>query len=255
MKRQRFFETHPTCCFCGGEQAAVQIDHIPARHLFRNRNWPEGYEFPACADCNKASSIDELVMGWIVRIQLSDLTPEDEAEMSAALEKLHARRPEWVAQMKEFSRVETRRALREHGLSGLNRGRDEVYMVSVPEPFADAMNRYGAKLGRALYYRHTGRIIPEGGHVSVKALTNTQFMSAKFPRERFRLLDVVPAVSRGKRDLSDQFAYRYAAPSDSLGAAFLVQFRESTAMLILVNESREAYEAARARTAVVIEGA
>lgn len=191
--------------------------------------------------------MDELVMGWIVRIQLSDITPDDEAEMASALLKLHARRPEWINQMREFGRVETRRTLREHGLSSLNAGSGEVYMVSVPEPFVEAMQRYGEKLGRALYYLHTSRIVPSDGHVSAVALTNSQFMSAEFPRERFQLLHVFPPVGRAKRDLSDQFAYRYAVPTDSQGAGFLVQFRESTAMLILVNESKAAHEAAHRR--------
>lgn len=199
--------------------------------------------------------MDELVMGWIVRIQLSDLTPDDEVEMASALSKLHARRPEWLNQMKEFSRVETRRALRERGLSGLNQGGSGVYMMSVPEPIVEALQRYGEKLGRALYYLHTGRIVPVVGYVSVSALTNAQFMSAQFPRERFQLLHVVPHVGRGNRDFSDQFAYRYAMPNDSKGAAFLVQFRESTAMLILVNESRAAYDAARIRNSIVSDEA
>ena len=254
LKRQRFFASHPLCCFCGGESRAVEIDHVPARHLFRSREWPESYEFPACAACNRASSMDELVMGWIVRIQLSNLSPIDEAEMVSSLTKLNARRPEWVQQMKEFGRVETRRALREQGLANLNLGSGEIYMVAVPEPFAEAMERYGEKLGRALYYLHTSRIVPSSGHVTVSALTNAQFMSANFPHESFSVLNVRPPVSRGNRDLSGLFAYRYATTNDQPGAAFLVQFRESTALLILVNESKVAYDAARARRLIFNAG-
>ena len=72
-KRLAFFAQHPFCCFCGGDVEATEIGHIPAGHLFKNRGWVEGYKFPACSDCNRSSSSDELVMGFIVRIQITDL--------------------------------------------------------------------------------------------------------------------------------------------------------------------------------------
>lgn len=244
LRRERFFAAHPNCCFCGGTVPATEIDHIPARHLFRARQWPEGYEFPACSECNRASALDELVMGWIVRIQLDEYGALDEREMSVALAKLHSRRPEWIEMMTEYTRVETRRALREAGLSDVRFPSGEVYMMSVPEPFCEAMTRYAEKLGRALYYMHRGVAVPGNGHVRVAALTNAQFMSQSFPREQFDILNVRPAISRSGDDLSDQFAYRYAVPIDGGGAAFLVQFRESTAFLILVYDDKARFEAA-----------
>ena len=53
-RRTRFLAAHPYCCFCGGVVATETEDHIPARSLFVNRQWPEGYVFPVhlvvCAD-------------------------------------------------------------------------------------------------------------------------------------------------------------------------------------------------------------
>lgn len=184
-------------------------------------------------------------MGWIVRIQLATYTPDDEREMAAALTKLHSRRPEWVQMMSEYSRIETRRALREAGLADVRFPEGEVYMMSVPQPFMDAMTRYAEKLGRALYYMHRGAAVPRNGHVRVSALTNAQFMSQHFPRERFDILSVRPAISRRGEDLSTQFAYRYAVPIEGGGAGFLVQFRESTVFLILVYDDKARFDAAR----------
>ena len=53
-----------------------------------------------------------------------------------------------------------------------------------------------------------------------------------------------PAISRSGVDLSDQFAYRYVVPVDGGGAAFLVQFRESTAFLIWIYDDKARFEAA-----------
>jgi hypothetical protein len=118
-------------------------------------------------------------------------------------------------------------------------------MMSVPQPFMDAMTRYAEKLGRALYYMHRGAAVPMNGHVRASALTNAQFMSQHFPRERFDILSVRPAISRRGEDLSTQFAYRYAVPIEGGGAGFLVQFRESTVFLILVYDDKARFDAAR----------
>lgn len=246
MRRQAFFDKHPMCCFCGGKTPAVEIDHIPARHLFAGRQWPEGYEFPACAACNDESAEDELVMGFLVRIQLSNMSADEEKELERAVWNIGDRHPELLKGMRELSRIETRRFLREQGVS-ITSFPWEPYVVTVPEMLMDVPKRYGEKLGKALYYMHTGQIIPKDGFVSVSAMTNTQFMSPKFPIERFTILDRKPILARSGKSLEKQFAYRYAVPEDGGGAAFLVQFRESTAMLILAHESMANYEAIKAK--------
>lgn len=67
QRRQKFFAEHPVCCFCGGAARAVEEDHFPSRALFRERVWPEGYAFPACARCNRATSADELIVAMLSR--------------------------------------------------------------------------------------------------------------------------------------------------------------------------------------------
>lgn len=235
LRRQLFFEEHPRCCFCGGETPAVEIDHIPARHLFTARQWPEGYVFPACAACNDASAADELVMGFLVRIQLRDMSADEEMELERAAWNIGDRHPELLNGMRELSRIETRRFLREQGVS-ITSFPWELYVVTVPETLMDVPKRYGEKLGKALYYLHTGRIIPITGAVTVRAITNSQFMSPKFPIDKFCILDRKPIVTRSGRSLESQFAYRYAVPEEGGGAAFLVQFRDSTALLIVAHE-------------------
>lgn len=246
IRRQAFFDKHPVCCFCGGETPAVEIDHIPARHLFIGRQWPMGYEFPACATCNDASASDELIMGFLVRIQISDLTSDDEKELERAIWNINDRHPELLKDLRELSRTETRRFMREQGIS-MAALCPEPYVVTFPDVLMDVPQRYGEKLGKALYYLHTGRIVSALGGVTVQAMTNTQFMSARFPIEKSRVLDRKPVLTRSGKSLEDQFAYRYAVPDDGFGAAFLVQFRESTAMLIVVHESMAQYESIKAK--------
>ena len=61
VRRARFLAAHPCCCFCGGGIRAETEDHIPARSLFVDRQWPEGFVFPACRSCNSSSRFDGLL--------------------------------------------------------------------------------------------------------------------------------------------------------------------------------------------------
>jgi hypothetical protein len=54
--REEFFTKNPWCIFCGGTVAATTVEHCPPRAMFDNKEWPEGYAFPACASCNGGSS-------------------------------------------------------------------------------------------------------------------------------------------------------------------------------------------------------
>lgn len=246
QKRLEFLNRHPLCCFCGGDVPAVEMDHIPARYLFSERQWPEGYVFPACSACNDHSAADELVMGFIVRIQLSQVSQQYERELNRAIWQVGDRHAKLFKGMKELSRVETKRLLREEGIS-LHSLPPEPYVVTFPDELRAVVDRYGTKLGKALYYLHTGRIIPKSGGISVQSMTNTQFMSSKFPLEKFQILNCKPILARSGKSLEDQFSYRYTLLEDGLAAAFLVQFRESTAMLLVAYENQTEYEAAHAR--------
>lgn len=203
-----FLAKHPKCCFCGGDADATEWDHIPARHLFMGRSWPDGYVFPACGACNDAAADDELVMGFLVRIQISDLSEDEERELGASITKMHDRHPEIINGMREMSRNETRRSLRESGFPTEALPKP-LYMVQLPDAILDVATRYGQKLGRALYYLHTSSIFPKSGRVFCEVMPNVTFMSAKFPIDAFQILSVSPVISRSGKSLADQFAYRW----------------------------------------------
>jgi hypothetical protein len=76
QKKINFLTKHPVCCFCGGETPATEPDHIPSRVLFDNRQWPEGYEFPACVACNRETRHDEQIVAMLSRAYPDTNTPE-----------------------------------------------------------------------------------------------------------------------------------------------------------------------------------
>lgn len=247
-RRARFLAAHPYCCFCGGVVATETEDHIPARSLFIKRQWPEGYVFPACLTCNGASRADELLMAWLVRIHISDeWTLREEHEFERLTEEVAKRWPEVLNGLREYSRVETRRHMREHGFRPPNPNhRGELYVVEMPDAAMDALNRYGDKLARALHYKETGRIVPADACVFATALTNTHLFSDHFPHEVLALLNTPVEVKRCRTSLNDQFDYKFAVIEGGEVSSFLVTFRESCGYHLTVFCDRERYEQRKA---------
>ncbi len=67
MRALDFLRDHPVCCFCGGTEAAVTIDHQPPKILFPKKHRPKGLEFPACKVCQEQTRGDEPVVSLIAR--------------------------------------------------------------------------------------------------------------------------------------------------------------------------------------------
>ena len=67
-RRKLFLKENPLCAFCGGAEAATTIEHCPPKALFKNKIWPEGFEFPACSKCNNDTSDYDLIVSVIARL-------------------------------------------------------------------------------------------------------------------------------------------------------------------------------------------
>ena len=94
-RRLEFFRKHPFCCFCGGHEQATEEDHVPARAIFDERKWPEGYNFPACVSCNRLTREDEKVAAFLSRIHFgNDLNPTQQSELKKCMDAINSAYPE-----------------------------------------------------------------------------------------------------------------------------------------------------------------
>src|SRR5580704_10792852 len=90
---REFLARHPTCIFCGGNTPATTRDHVPSRQTFHNRAWPEGYEFPSCQSCNKATRHEEQVMAMISRFYPEARTDAEKEEMMCIIKAVRKNYP------------------------------------------------------------------------------------------------------------------------------------------------------------------
>lgn len=231
-RKAEFLAAHPRCIFCGGARSSEEIDHVPSRQLFHARHWPEGYEFPACTECNRATKDVEQIVSVISRMFPDGATEAGRLEMQAGLKALANNNREILLEMRPTAN-EVRRFLRSHDMrKDPNRCTPEYRLLKADGPQTLlAFGAYARKLFTALHYKHTRKIIPAAGGVAWTRFTNVDSVTNAIPGGIFDLAQTMPVLRRGKIDLDPQFSYRYACSDSGEVAAYLAAFRFSFAIL------------------------
>ena len=205
-----FLLEHPTCCFCGGNVPAVQRDHIPPKILFARKEWPDGYEFPACASCNQGSRQVDQVVGLFGRLSIAD-KHIDPNEFQKILAGVRNNMPDAEPEL-EVDTDESRNLFRELDEKlpdggWIPAGTDRVAID------AEVFQRLDAIFGKifcSLYYKHTGRIVGPGSRILRRCTTNQILASNDpFAWQQFREIQNEPIIRRNGRSLHDQFDYKW----------------------------------------------
>lgn len=237
-RRKAFLAQHPLCCFCGGSSPSEEIDHVPSRVLFKDRQWPEGYEFPACSRCNRATALDEQVVAMLSLVSTSTADP---SLATLAQERMQAVANNLPAVFKEMrpTTSQLREAGRKYGIRPApGQALRDLPLLSVRGPLVNAaITNFGRKLACALFYNHTGAVAPPDADIAVRWYSNLQLMNDEIPQELAGLLVNFPELRRAKSDLQDQFLYRWAVSDTGRMYVFLAMFREAFAILAFVNAS------------------
>ncbi len=226
------------CCFCGGITPATEEDHFPSRALFIARVWPEGYAFPACAQCNRATRHDEMIVALMSRLHKMDpVTPLETEELRRCLAAVCREFPGLLESMMPKTHRELRTARKKYGLT-LQPGQasTDLPVIKVEDDrIHRAILNFGHKLGLALYYKQTGKPLPASGAVALRWYSNVQVESDAIPRQLADVLPRFPKLARGKTVLSDQFFYRIGIAKEGTIGTFLAIFRSAFAIVRFVS--------------------
>jgi len=127
-----------------------------------------------------------------------------------------------------LTRAREKRELRSRGLP-----ESTIGAVSIGDArFEEAVHLFGAKLMMALFYRHTGSILPLVGGMPFRWFTNAQDLDEMLPRDVLSpLLGQFAELKRENTSLRDQFFYRFAVADNRRAAAFLAFFNQAIVML------------------------
>lgn len=235
-KRAQFLTEHPICCFCGGNKAAEEMDHVPARSVFKGRSWPEGYVFPSCSRCNQGTRLDEILFSLLCRMHPDPSAEREAEEVRALFQSIKNNFPGLLESLQPSAR-EVRRFLKKTGVT-LPRGMSlsEVPILKTDHPrLRAALRKVANKVGLALFYKHAGRIVPTGGSLAIAFFTNTTFKPQEWPANIFEALKGQPKLKRARTEFESQFNYQFALTEAKDFGGFVVRFPTSIAFLIAVD--------------------
>lgn len=236
-RKKLFLSEHPICCFCGGIEQATEPDHIPSRVLFDNRQWPEGYEFPACVACNRETRHDEQVVAMLSRVYPDATTPEGKKETEERIRAVAHNYPEILAEMQPTLR-QKRNAIKKYNfILPAGQSSADLPVLSLKGSLVNkAVTNFGRKLFLALYYKHTGEILPKESGIALLWFSNLQIEGNELPKEIAGLVSNFPKLERCNTNLYDQFFYRYVFSDCGHLAVFVAFFRQSFAILGYINK-------------------
>lgn len=214
----------------------MEIDHIPARALFDQRQWPEGYEFPACEPCNRISRHDEHVVAMLSRLYPEADNENKKREFSERVRAVAHNYPGLLEEM-SVSTDQAQDTLKKYNIQtpeGL--ALSDLPFLSVKGPLVcSAVASFGRKLFLALYYKHTNKILPREGGIAILWYSNLQVENGEIPVELAPLVSGFPILERSRTDISEQFFYRFGVTDNLKASVFLAFFRQSFAILGYVN--------------------
>jgi hypothetical protein len=235
---RRFFAEHPICCFCGGNTPAITEDHVPNRAVFDNRIWPEGYNFPACKNCNEVTRPDEKILAYLTRINHGrrNLTETEQREIAKTMRGVSTEFPEAFSSMR-MRRNEVRQWLRERGAKKAEgQSLSEIPIVSIGNTrFRTAIKNFSVKLLCALHYKHTKEIVPQAAAICGRWYSNIQVLDGEIPREFLDVIGNGVVLKRSNNLLHEQFNYNYVIAADKDASAYICEFRRSFALVGLVS--------------------
>lgn len=176
---RRLRESQPFCIYCGGEQRAETIDHCTPIIVFDDKRRPKGLEFPSCERCHDGTRLDDQVLGLLSRVY-----PEDGKASDADLVKLFsAMRNNCPGLLEEMRPTPEHQRRVDEMLPGSGFG------LYVGGPIVtSSMLRVAARLGLALHYKATGRVVPPDGGVAVKWFPNFHIETVGIPPKLLAIL-------------------------------------------------------------------
>jgi hypothetical protein len=241
QRAQSILNLSRDCIFCGGRARATTVDHQPARALFDRRDWPEGYAFPACEQCNRESRDAEHKLALLVRIDTK--YPDDPVRRREFQKYVVGMGNNFPGLLKPFSANEKRKFLKSEGIKRPpGAALIDMHVAGIEAEVAEELfNTTMIKLLKALHWKHTGNIVRCDEGVKADWYTNAYFdvFRNSDGAEFFMGLPARPPVVRSRRDLSDQFVYRYGKDAGGDLSAYLLIFRRSFIVTGIVAQSDE----------------
>jgi hypothetical protein len=210
---------------------------MPPTGMFRDRQRPGAMMYGACQACNNGTRGSDAVAALIARLHPDNGEGSWQAkEIRKLISAVDAFAPGVREEMSLPGNV-NHEWIRRPG-SGLLR---RVVRALADGPRVEAHLRvFGAKLAMALYREHIGAALPLDGAVWGQFALNGG-MTQEILNARVKILPLHGTLRQGRRNLGDQFSYRYNCDGRTVVAA-VVQFHRGLWFTIFASSEQRYIE-------------
>lgn len=232
VKHKAILAEHPFCIYCGGEEPATSIDHMPNKGMFP-KDRQSGLEFPCCYSCNQSSKWFEDIVSFVGSVQFDNSEATDD-HFETKLKHLSKTQPEVLSEFWPTRRMEQSAGAylfmdTDESCGALNLSGKRT---------AQAILLYGAKLGMALHWEKTGQILQKHQKVEVSAFSNIQALENEIPTEILELLPTPSTLRQGRKSSHHSFWYSSERGVDAEISAHFASFGDAIAFQLIVAEPR-----------------
>lgn len=197
-----------TCVFCGAI-GDVTDDHVPPKGIFAKPRPSDLITVPGCKECNHGWSLHDEY--FRTALCLSDKTTD---EPNATVGREAAMRSFQRPEARGFAKMFLSRTFPKEVYSpeGIYLGKRLAFTVDFQR-----IQKVVSKITRGLFYKESGRILPQNYGVSVDSNDTLEQMDARSLHELQNTI-INPLLSTQERIIGDgAFRYRHAFPEDGDG--------------------------------------
>ena len=227
--KDEFVGKNPYCCFCGGRAASETIEHAPPSVLFidKKRTPSREYWFPACRRCNNGTgNLDQIAALFSLGMRSSHRDDVPIEYLRKLVRGVFNNSPtvfEMLAKPMSAYDVNLRAA-------DIVRPAKAIEVASAL--FEEYLNPWACKIACALWFKHTGSILPEGSTMFSHWYTNHSLMEGELPKDVVEHLQGFGQLESGKIESKDQFFYKFALGSQDGVAAFLLGIQDASLVFV-----------------------
>ena len=234
-RRAAFFAAHPNCIFCRGNSVATTIEHCPPRALFQFKQWPEGFEFPACITCNSGTANQDAVIAMLARMDPVTDRGNKDGKLTGLIANVHAHHPGMIRKMM-LSPSEARKQNRKLGLTPPVGGtHQDTGAVRVTAEMDAAVRVLASKLSKAIYFQDSAKAFPPDGCLLLNWFSNADIFSNGHYKIFAALKDIpgsLPILKRTGNHLNEQFEFKYSVTEEKNLFALQVCFGNSFGFVV-----------------------
>lgn len=210
---------------------------MPPCSMFRDRQRPGAMAFGACKACNQGTRGSDAVAALLARIH-PDI--DERSWQVEEIRKLRAAIDRYAPGVREEINLpgkSTHEWIRRQN-SGLVQ---RIVRVQADGPCLKAhLSAFGAKLAMALYREHVGVALPLDGAVWCQFALNAG-MTQEHLNARLQILPVLETLKQGRKNVGDQFAYRYNCDGRTVIAA-VIQFHRGLWFTVFASSDQRIIE-------------